>query len=164
MIDREEREETITDWVIEKEVQTGTYAMSDFNFEKPGVSLVGNSTISRQHEKSDFEIFDYPGEYEEVAEGGAYSKLRIEELQAQHEVLRGQASSRSIACGSKFTLSDHPRGDQNRPYLITSTSLHISSGDFESPDGSAGHGRQADRLATRDRRSLDHGARVSRRH
>ncbi|HWN97485.1 MAG TPA: type VI secretion system tip protein TssI/VgrG [Methylomirabilota bacterium] len=128
----EEREETITDWLIEKEVQTGVYALKDFNFKKPALPLSGNSPITREHEKADFEVFDYPGEYEESGEADSYAKLRIQELQAQYEVLRGQASARGVATGAKFTLSEHPRGDQNRPYLVTSTSIHVSTGDFES--------------------------------
>ncbi len=136
--DSEPREETVTDWLIEKEIQTGVYALKDFNFKKPALPLSGNSPITREHEKADFEIFDYPGEYEESSEADAYAKVRIQELQAQFEVLRGQASARGVAVGAKFTLTDHPRDDQNRPYLATSTSIHISTGDYES--GQTGDG------------------------
>ena len=136
--DAEEREETITGWLIEKEVQTGVYALKDFNFKKPSMPLASNSPISREHEKADFEVFDYPGEYEEPAEGDSYAKLRIQELQAQYEVLRGQASARGVAAGSKFALSEHPRDDQNRPYLVTSTSIQVSTGGYES--GQTGEG------------------------
>ncbi len=128
----EASEETVTDWTIEKEVQTGVYALKDFNFKKPSLPLTANAPITREHARADFEFFDYPGEYEESSEAEAYAKVRIQELQAQFEILRGQASARGVATGAKFALSDHPRDDQNRPYLLTSTSIHISTGDYES--------------------------------
>jgi type VI secretion system secreted protein VgrG len=132
-------EEAVTDWVVQKEVHPTTYILNDFNFEKPKLApqkgLVVNSTISREHENANFEIYDYPGEFLDHDEGEAQAKLRIEELQAQFEVLSGQASARGIAAGHKFTLKSHPRSDQNRDYLITRASLQIEVGEFEAGAG-----------------------------
>jgi type VI secretion system secreted protein VgrG len=116
-------------------VQPGAYALADFNFKTPAAPIVVNSNISRKHEGAGFEIFDYPGEYDTRSEGEAYAKLRIQEAQAQHEILRGHSNARGISSGAKFTLEGHPRDDQNREYLITGVSCHISGGDYESGDG-----------------------------
>jgi type VI secretion system secreted protein VgrG len=128
-------QEAVTDWVVQKEVHPTTYILNDFNFENPKQAfqqgLVVNSTISREHEHANFEIYDYPGEFLEHGEGEAQAKLRIEELQAQFEVLYGDASAKGISAGHKFTLKSHPRGDQNREYLITRASLQIEVGEFE---------------------------------
>ena len=63
--EREEHAETITEWVIEKEIQPGQYVLNDFNFTTPKTSLLANANISRQHQAADFEVYDYPGEYEQ---------------------------------------------------------------------------------------------------
>jgi type VI secretion system secreted protein VgrG len=127
--------EAVTDWVVEKEVQPTTYILNDFNFENPRQApqkgLVVNSTISRQHEKADFAIYDYPGEFLEHGEGEFLARLRIEELQARHEIIHAEASARGLCAGYKFKLKNHPRADQNRECLITSVSLQVDAGEFE---------------------------------
>ncbi len=128
----EETAETVTDWVIEQEVQPGVYALADFDFKKPAAPILTNANISRNHAAADFEIYDYPGEFEKRDEGEAYAKVRIQELQAQHEILRGQATARGVATGSKFTLKGHPRDDQNRDYLVTGVSVQAGVGEYES--------------------------------
>ena len=127
--------ECITDWVMEKSVQPGAYALNDFNFETVNVSLLRVSNVSRSHAEADHEIYDYPGEYEEGGEGERYSKMRVEELQARHEVLHAQASAKGMAQGHLFTMADHPRDDQNREYLIVGVSLQMDAGKFEAGGG-----------------------------
>ncbi len=122
--------ECLSDWVVEMEVQPGTYALNDFDFEKPKKALLAKSNIEREHAEADYEMYDYPGEYLEHNEGEAYAKVRIEELQTQHEVLHGESSARGLSAGFTFTLEDHPRDDQNREYLITSTSIEVVSDVF----------------------------------
>ena len=128
----DQNEETITEWVIEKEVQPGVYAMADFNFKTPSSPILVNANINRKHEAADFEVYDYPGEYDDRSSGDAYAKVRIQELQAQHEVLRGRSSSRGVATGCKFTLKDHPRDDQNREYLVTGATYHVGVSEYQS--------------------------------
>lgn len=127
--------EAVTDWVMEKEVQPGTYAHNDFDYAKPKQAaqqaLVAKSTIERSHEKADFEIYDYPGEFLEHDEGEGIAKIRIEELQVRHETLHGEATARGLCAGYKFELKSHPRNDQNREYLITKTSIKVDAGEFE---------------------------------
>jgi type VI secretion system secreted protein VgrG len=124
--------EVVTDWVVEKEVQPVAYALNDFNFEKPKASLLSNSNVTRQHGAANFEIYDYPGEYDVHGEGDRLAKIRIEELQTQFETLRGQTSARGVAAGHSFKLKNHPRKDQNREYLVTSVSLQADAGDYAS--------------------------------
>ena len=124
--------ESITDWVMEVEVQTGAYVTGEFNFKTPNAPIVTNDSISRSHPYSSLEVFDYPGEFDVREEGEAYAKRRIEELQAQHEIIHGQATSRGIAAGYKFSLEGHPRKDQNESYLVTGATFKLNSGEFES--------------------------------
>lgn len=130
-----EGREVVTDWVVEQEVQPVAYALNDFDFEKPKSSLRTIANVTRQHGAASFEIYDYPGEYVVSAEGDRLSQARLDELQTQHETLRGQASARGLAAGSTFKLKSHHRDDQNRDYLITGTSLHADAGEYASGGG-----------------------------
>jgi type VI secretion system secreted protein VgrG len=134
--------EAVTAWVMEKELQPGVFAHNDFDFENPRQAaqnaLVTQSSVSRAHEKSDFEIYDYPGEFVQHGDGESLAKLRIQELQTRHEILEGKATALGLCAGCTFKLEDHPRGDQNREYLITSTSYEIDAGEFETSRGPSG--------------------------
>ncbi len=130
--------EYISNWVVEQEVQPGSYAVNDFNFEKPKTSLLAKSDKPREHPQSQFEIFDYPGEYEEHAEGVDYSKIRIEEIQTQHKVVRGQTDARGLASGCTFSLTGAARRDQNQKYLVTSASYHLTGDTYYSGGGGGG--------------------------
>ena len=121
----------ITEWMAEKKVQPGAYAMNDFNCGKPATSLLVKKTISRQHSHSEFEIYDYPGEYTSSGEGDVYAKVRIEELQAQHEVLSGKCRAAGLSPGCTFKLDEHPRDDQNREYLVTAVQYEGRGDDYE---------------------------------
>jgi len=124
--------ECVTDWVVEKELKTGAYALNDFNFETPKVKLLAKSVIQRPHAAADFEVYDYPGEYEQHGDGEALAKVRIQEVHTAYETLHAQATVRGVCPGYLFTLEEHPREDQNREYLITGMSCQMDAGDFES--------------------------------
>src|SRR6266699_1276145 len=70
--EKNQTEESVTEWVIEKQVQPGVYALGDFNFKNPGAPIVVNANIDREHEAASFELFDYPGEYDDRGSGEAY--------------------------------------------------------------------------------------------
>ena len=119
--------ERIRDWTVNKEVLTGKYALTDFNFEIPQTSLEVRSEIIREHAEADLEKFDYPGEYQKHGPGDRYARIRIQEIQAHHEVLQGEGDARGVCVGHHFTLEDHPRPDQNRDYLVCATTIDIES-------------------------------------
>ena len=118
-------EECISDWVVETHLQPGSYALQDFDFTNTKKDLKARAIINRKHAHANFEIYDYPGEYTETGDGEEYARKRIEELQAQYEVATAESDSRGICTGFLFSLSDHPRGDLNREYLITSANYAI---------------------------------------
>src|SRR5260370_34504946 len=67
--------EFILDWVAGKELESGGYAHTDFNFETPSESLLTQSKISRKRNCATLEVFDFPGNYEEKADGGRHAKV-----------------------------------------------------------------------------------------
>jgi type VI secretion system secreted protein VgrG len=123
--------EFMQDWVMEQNLMPGLYAHADYDFEKPRNSLQSKSSIISPHTQAGFEIFDYPGEFKDSATGEANARVRIEELHSDQEVFRGGSNVRGLAVGSVFDLSDHPRGDLNRGYLVTMASYHIKGDDAQ---------------------------------
>jgi type VI secretion system secreted protein VgrG len=123
-------EECISDWSVETHLQPCSFALNDFDFKNPKGDLQARTKVSRGHTSADFEIYDYPGQYAETSHGEEYTKKRIEELQAQYEVITASSDSRGICAGFNFSLTDHPRDDQNHEYLITSANYTIQGDDI----------------------------------
>lgn len=122
----------ISEWSVRKEIQPGSYELTDYNFQKPKIALGGRSSVQQSHSEADREIFDYPGEYDESGDASKYTKIRIQELHSQHEAAQGATDSRGISAGSTFTLEEHPRKDRNRKYLITSADYQVQAEQRES--------------------------------
>jgi len=131
------RDEHIFDWLLTKSVQPGNYVLRSFDFKKPRANLEVNSSISPDHARNAYELFDYPGEYLETSEGDTYARARIEEMHAQYERARGMCDARGVCAGGLFTLRGHPRADQNREYLVLAANQSISLGDYESGSSSS---------------------------
>ncbi|MFO7639970.1 MAG: type VI secretion system tip protein VgrG [Candidatus Competibacteraceae bacterium] len=124
----------IYQWVAEKQVQPGAYALNDFDFIVPDKKLRSRAATRPAatpggHAMDNFEMYDYPGEYSEKAEGDSYTGIRLEELLAQHEILQGEGVARGLAAGCLFGLTNCARDEQNRQYLIVSV-IHELRGDF----------------------------------
>jgi type VI secretion system secreted protein VgrG len=135
--------EFITDWSVEQRVQTGKFAHTDFDFSKPDTNLETRSQSTVTHAGSKFEVFDYPGEYATAALGETLAKVRMEEMHAEHERAQGETDSRGVSVGYKFTLKGFPRDDQNKEWLVTSTTIHAESDAYEGGGaGGAGGGSE----------------------
>ena len=127
---------SLHDWAIGKTLQPVKFAHTDYNFKKPRTPMLEDpfswphSDIQRPYQHADLEVFDYPGEFVLGPEGDQYAKMRIEELQAYHEVGSGNGDTRGIAPGSTFTLKNNLRGDQNRAYLVVAASYSGSVAEY----------------------------------
>ncbi len=128
---------------VKKQVRPGLVSLNDFNFEKPKADLKANGIRLRDYERSQFEIYDYPGEYEERAEGEHYAQRRIEALQADFEVSSGQGDAAGIAPGYLFNLVHHPRASLNREHLVIEARYEMRSEAFETGAGDAEPGEHA---------------------
>jgi type VI secretion system secreted protein VgrG len=128
---RRERDH-IFDWFVAQEVQPGTYALNDFDFEKPKADLNAKLKQPYGHSVDQFEVYDYPGEYLEKSDGDEYVRKRVEELHAQYQQVQGQGNARGLTTGCLFTLTQYPRDDQNKEYLITSATYELQSDEYGS--------------------------------
>ncbi len=129
-------EEHFNDVTVAQEVQPGQYKVESFDFEKPKAVLQASSAKAQSHDHSSFEVFDYPADYSESIEGENYARIRLEEFQAQYEVVSAAGDACGVGTGNLFTLEDHPRQTLNQEYLVVSSTHELVMGSYES--GSTG--------------------------
>jgi type VI secretion system secreted protein VgrG len=129
-------EEAVTRFAPGGEIQPSVYALNDFDFEKASSSTTGGllakATIAAAFDQQSYEQYDYPGRYLTSAAGNGFARARMEALHGQCEQIEAFGNARGLTTGALFTLSDHPRDDQNREFLITAAETEITGTDYSS--------------------------------
>jgi len=129
----------ITDWQFEQELRAGKYSQQDYNFKTRGTNLTAiEPTMYEVGGNTKYEIYDYPGEHLTKDAGQTWSKVRMQEIEAGHLIVRGSSQCRMFVSGYKFTLEGHPRGDQNTEYVLTEVNHTASTDAFMSTGRAAG--------------------------
>ncbi len=139
-------DERIYSWYTSGEIQSSSYSLNDFDFERMMNSTSGGlrvkETIPASFSQPAYEQYDYPGGYVAAAVGKMIVKARIESLHGECERVTADTNARGVAYGNILTLAEHPRADQNKDYLITQVHYNLESDDYES-GSSADHMFQA---------------------
>jgi type VI secretion system secreted protein VgrG len=101
-------------------IRPGKVTLRDYNFKKPLLDLTSADAAA---EDTTIEVYHYPGHYDEPTKGSNLAKVRLEHWQAQRKTAWGDSGCARLLPGRVFTLSDHPRGEHNRDWLITRIEL-----------------------------------------
>jgi type VI secretion system secreted protein VgrG len=119
----------VTDWRHKYEFIPGKYAQTDYNFaehpavgeEHPSNLLLTDAPVKQKPSVIDpqiYEIFDYPGEYEDKQKDKIYTEIRMQREEVPYNVADGASVCESFAAGGKFTLKKHPVAAENAEYAI----------------------------------------------
>lgn len=129
-------DESVSHWISHGEIQSTSYQLDDYDFEKSTASASGSlhivADVSAAFEQASYLMYDYPGLYNNKTDAKALARARIERLHGQVEHIDARTDARGLFAGGLFTLAEHPREDQNRRYLITGTRHEIKGGDYGS--------------------------------
>jgi type VI secretion system secreted protein VgrG len=131
--------EYVSNWTFSREVKTGKAALTSYDFERPSASLKVDKDKPRKYTLSDYELFDYQGDYVQTSDGKQLAEDRIDEVQTRFQYQRGSSNGHNIEVGRLLKLSHHPREDQNVEYLVTSLSVHAHVNSHESGGAAGGY-------------------------
>ncbi|MCP1106293.1 type VI secretion system tip protein VgrG [Serratia nevei] len=132
-------EDFIDGWSFAEDIASGHFEADDYDFEKPKADLTTRQQQPAGHAEDSREIYDWPGGYTDMGDGENYARIRIEQQQAQRELVQGEGNARNIAPGYFFTFHKYPRDDQNQDYLIESTQYQFTE-NVRRSDGAGGSG------------------------
>ncbi|HDR9762974.1 TPA: type VI secretion system tip protein TssI/VgrG [Burkholderia cepacia] len=128
-------EERIDGWLPAQEVSVGRHQTTDYDYTKPRADLSSQKVDPRGHDHDSLASFEWPGGYRDDAPGAHYSRVRLEEQQAEHERASADTDVRGAAPGYLFTLERCPRADQNREHLIVRCQYRFQENAYASDQG-----------------------------
>ncbi|WP_460450340.1 type VI secretion system Vgr family protein [Alsobacter sp. SYSU BS001988] len=134
------REEALFDWTSERRFRTGKFELRDYNFKTPGNKLIGPAKASARYAKSDLEVYDYPGKYDQESEGKRYAEIRRDAEQAFDKRRYASGEAPSLFPGGCFTLADHPKSSENKSFLVLRARHQFSAQTFRSGGAGLGSG------------------------
>ncbi len=113
------REDHIFDFRERMDLRTATVTLNDYNFKTPNSEMISAKTLKKgTHKHNKYEEYDYPGRYLETGRGDVLARTRAEAFAAEYDRVRGVGNVRTLSCGGRFTLTNHPRKSANREYLV----------------------------------------------
>jgi len=132
----ESESQAVWDWTLEQELQTGIFALGDFDFTATTKDLNAKAVTTLTNPGAKLEVYDQPGIYDAAADGEAIAKIRLQELESHGLGATAVSSASTITVGATFTLADHPIAEQNKKHLVTTASYQFSNSSFEGTGGS----------------------------
>jgi len=133
------REATVTTWASSRGADAAKYQLTDYDPMAPKTSLLSTGT-SDGHGTAGTSpgmvAFDFPGAHKVSDVGQHFAQVRAEALTAARSHYKGSTSACGIEIGGLFTLSDYPRKEHNREYLIVSTTIYLAGAGNASGSGS----------------------------
>jgi type VI secretion system secreted protein VgrG len=127
----------VSDCSFSREVRSGKVALTSYDFERPSTDLKVKADKQRSYALSDYEVFDFQGDYVQSADGTQWAEDRMDELQTPFQSMRAASNAQGIEVGRLLKLSHHPRKDQNDEFLVTSLSVHAQVSGYESGNAAA---------------------------
>jgi type VI secretion system secreted protein VgrG len=111
--------EWVSNWRFMRAVKPGKTVLSSYDFERPSTQLKVEQVMQRDYDLSDYEVFDWQGDYTQKDDGQQLVGDRLDERQCRFDLHSGSSNAHVLATGHTFDLARHPRADQNAQYLCT---------------------------------------------
>lgn len=106
---------------VRSSFRSGKATLRDYNFEQPSTDLTATtSTVLDNAAFKSWEVFDYPGGYDQKGDGTSLSRTRMEAIEAGYSEAQGRSTLPQFAAGIRFTLSDHEvAAEENKTYVLS---------------------------------------------
>jgi type VI secretion system secreted protein VgrG len=124
-------------WRMGQEIQPGKAYLDDLDFKRPRTDLAEMRKNPLGHGHSEHESFIWPGNYTAFTDGEVYTRLQLETDQSRQHRARAELTKRAIAPNYTIQLTNYPRGDQNKKFLVVSVTYLLQE-NVQSSIGVAG--------------------------
>jgi type VI secretion system secreted protein VgrG len=124
-------EEYIQSFRQAQRIEPGTVATRSFDFANPKADLGVKAQNIQPVQSADYEVFDFQGDYIKTDNGEHLAQVRVDEYHSEFELAEAETNVRDIAVGRLFSLTNAPRKDQEKDYLIISAEWDLRNNTYE---------------------------------
>lgn len=102
-------------------VCTSSVELRDYSFKNPAYNQ-SNKKVSNDldHQRNQYEHYDYPGRYKQSESGKAFSAYRLDALRADAMTGNGLSNCAELRPGLRFTLEEHQNKAFNTQWQVVS--------------------------------------------
>ncbi|CAM2011229.1 type VI secretion system Vgr family protein [Acanthopleuribacter pedis] len=123
-------DEVVSDFTYEETIGTGKVVLNDYFYEAAQSDQKVTEVEGAVPNFSKLEQYEHTQNYDNVALGTVYARIRKEENITTSKAAHGRATCRSFCPGHIFTLEKHFRGECNRRWILTETRYNLEQGHF----------------------------------
>ena len=126
----------VFDWVRRVEVRPRRATQVDYQFKTPRLRLQTTAPTLSKLPVPDLEQFDYPGGFGNPSDGNMLTDIRMEEQEADVDVIRGSSGCRSFIPGYAINVANQFRASETGAFLVTAVQHQTEQGlQFTESDG-----------------------------
>jgi type VI secretion system secreted protein VgrG len=110
-------------------------SLNDYDYVKPSKKLFSSRTAASKYAKGDYAVYDYPGRYDGEERGEQLAKFRLQAEQSFDWRRHCDGNAPALFPGTLLTITEHPTGSENGPYLLTHCNHRFSGNEYYSAGG-----------------------------
>jgi type VI secretion system secreted protein VgrG len=119
-------------WTSDRRFRTAKIEFNDYDYLKPPKNLRANKEASEGYNPK-YEVYDYPGKYDEQDKGKKFAQFRLEAEQAIDHRRMTEGDAPSIFAGGLVTVEKHPTSDEeNMEYLVVGAAHSFGTQNYSS--------------------------------
>jgi type VI secretion system secreted protein VgrG len=132
---------SITSLEAEYAFRPGAWTLKDYDFVNPDSPMLASTpTVITGAPLTDYEIFEFPGSFDDAGAGSNISRVRIEQEESQYHRMRGTGTARDVSPGRQITIAvpDGAGGHDDTTLLLVAALHHAADMTQVVPDADAG--------------------------
>lgn len=133
--DSKEERFTVTALGFVKKVQSTQYVLADYEAKQAERLLVEHSLGKNNIKMNDAQIYDYPGEFENLKDAAEYVKIRGEELAVSGSSYTMSCNNTALMVGMKVSVKSPMWQNSIKEFFITELSLNFHQNARETGSG-----------------------------
>ena len=108
-------EQQLNEWTSDRRFRSGKIEFNDYDYLKPPKNLRAPYEAPK---RAKFEVYDYPGKYDDQEKGKKFAQFRLEAEQAIDRRRMSDGDAPSLFPGGLVTVKEHPISGENQQYLV----------------------------------------------
>jgi type VI secretion system secreted protein VgrG len=111
-------EQSLLTWTSDRRFRTGRVQYNDYDFKSPSKDLRTSKEKSEGYNPAKFEVYDYPGKYDDQGKGEKFARFRLDAEQALDHRRIADGDAPSLFPGGVVTVDKDPISRSKEDYLV----------------------------------------------